>query len=60
MSCLYMVQQRALGEPNINTVGAVFKSADSIVLKPFLMGILLQCGFYCSADSIAKKLKNWP
>ena len=34
----------------INTVGAVFKS---IVLKPFLMGVLLQRGFYCSGYFIA-------
>ena len=34
-------------------VGAVFKSADSIVLKSFLLRVILQRGFYCSEDSIA-------
>ena len=35
------------------TVGAVFKSADSIELNSFLLRIVLQRGFYCSEDSIA-------
>ena len=34
------------------TVGAVFKSADSIVLKAFFLGL------YCSSDSIAQSLGN--
>ena len=37
----------------LDTVGAVFKSADSIVLKSFLLRVILQRGFYCSEDSIA-------
>ena len=40
------------------TVGAVFKSAGSIVLKSFLMRVLLQRGFYWSEDSIAQSLGN--
>ena len=35
------------------TIGAVFKSAGSIVLNSFLVRVILQRGFYCSEDSIA-------
>ena len=41
-----------------NTAGAVFKSADSIMLKASLLRVILQHGFYWSEDSIAQSLGN--
>ena len=38
-----------------NTVGAVFKSGDSIVLDSFLLRVILQRGFYCSEDCITQR-----
>ena len=35
-----------------NTVDAVFKSTDSIVLKSLLVRVVLKHGFYCSEGSI--------